>query len=67
MWSRKEIKARGKECFKRNYWKSVLVGIVYYLFFATSSGTVIPYIFLKMRQTEGYLSSTCLADDTAFF
>ena len=38
MWSRKEIKARGKECFKRNYWKSVLVGIVYSLFFASSSG-----------------------------
>lgn len=28
MWTRKELKARGKAAFKRNYWKSVAVGIV---------------------------------------
>lgn len=28
MWNRKDLKAQGKAAMKRNYWKSVLVGIV---------------------------------------
>ena len=28
MWTRKELKERGKAAFKRNYWKSVVAGIV---------------------------------------
>lgn len=28
MWTRKNLKDRGKRAFKRNYWKSVLVGLV---------------------------------------
>ena len=28
MWTRKELKFRGKAAFQRNYWKSVVVGIV---------------------------------------
>ena len=36
MWNRAEVKAKGKESFKRNYWKSVLVAFIYLLFFAGS-------------------------------
>ncbi|MBQ3797902.1 MAG: DUF975 family protein [Butyrivibrio sp.] len=40
MWSRKEVKAKGKESFKRNYWRSVLVAFIYTLFFvATGTAT----------------------------
>ena len=28
MWTRKELKEKGKECFKRNYWKCVLVALI---------------------------------------
>lgn len=28
MWNRKDLKAQGKAAMKRNYWKSILVGIV---------------------------------------
>ena len=28
MWTRQELKARGKAAFKRNYWKSVVAGVV---------------------------------------
>ncbi len=38
MWDRKEVKARGKESFKRSYWKSVIVSILCMMFFA-SAGT----------------------------
>ena len=37
MWNRADIKAKGKESFKRNYWKSVLTALIYLIFF-TSSG-----------------------------
>lgn len=37
MWNRAEVKAKGKEAFKRNYWMSVLVGFVYMVFFASTS------------------------------
>ena len=40
MWSRSEIKAKGKENFKRNYWKSVLVAFIYSLFFVSSGSAV---------------------------
>lgn len=35
MWTRKELKTRGKASFKRNYWKSVVAGLV--LMFATGA------------------------------
>ncbi len=39
MWNRKEIKEKGKESFKKNYWNSVLAALIYTLFFsATSAG-----------------------------
>ncbi len=39
MWNRKDIKASGKECFKRNYWLSVLVAFIYDLFFTGTLGS----------------------------
>ena len=39
MWNRADVKAKGKESFKRNYWNSVLVAFIYGIFFtATASG-----------------------------
>ncbi len=32
MWSRKELKARGKAAFKANYWKCVVVALIFALF-----------------------------------
>ncbi len=37
MWNRKDIKEKGKVNFKKNYWKSVVAGIVYALFFFAAS------------------------------
>ena len=37
MWNRAEIKAKGKENFKKNYWKSVLTALIYLIFFTSSS------------------------------
>ena len=37
MWNRSEIKQKGKESFKANYWKSVVVAFIYYLFFVGST------------------------------
>uniref|UniRef100_UPI0040559EC5 DUF975 family protein n=1 Tax=Agathobacter sp. TaxID=2021311 RepID=UPI0040559EC5 len=37
MWSRVQLKDRAKEALKRNYWKSVLVGLLC-IFIGTSSG-----------------------------
>ena len=31
MWTRKELKERGKASFKKNYWKCVLVGLIFSL------------------------------------
>lgn len=39
MWSRQEVKAKGKENFKRNYWKSVIVAVIYSIFFASTAAT----------------------------
>lgn len=36
MWNRAEIKAKGKESMKRNYWKSVVAALIYLLFFAST-------------------------------
>ncbi len=36
MWNRQEVKTKGKENFKKNYWKSVLVAFIYSLFFAAT-------------------------------
>ncbi len=39
MWNRADVKTKGKESFKRNYWNSVLVAFIYGIFFtATASG-----------------------------
>ena len=40
MWNRVEVKARGKESFKRSYWKSVLVALIYMIFFGASGSAV---------------------------
>jgi len=39
MWNRAEIKARGKAAFKNNYWNSVLVSLIYAIFFMASGST----------------------------
>ncbi|MCR5108361.1 MAG: DUF975 family protein [Lachnospiraceae bacterium] len=36
MWTRSEVKAKGKDSFKRNYWPSVFVAIIYYLFYVAT-------------------------------
>ncbi|MCR4762735.1 MAG: DUF975 family protein [Lachnospiraceae bacterium] len=36
MWNRAEIKTKGKESMKRNYWKSVVAALIYLLFFAST-------------------------------
>ncbi len=37
MWTRKELKERGRETFKRNYWKSVLVAFLFMLITGAAS------------------------------
>ena len=37
MWSRKELKQKGKKAFNRNYWKTVLVAVVLSLIVGTGS------------------------------
>ena len=37
MWSRSEVKQKGKSNFKKNYWRAVLVAIIYNLFFVAST------------------------------
>lgn len=37
MWTRSEVKEKGKESFKRNYWMSVIVAFIYSLFFASAT------------------------------
>ena len=43
MWNRQEVKAKGKEAFKRNYWNTVLAAFIYTLLFAASSGTSVTH------------------------
>ena len=38
MWTRKQIKTKAKEAFKVNYWKCVLVGIIFCIFVGGASG-----------------------------
>lgn len=38
MWNRKELKAKGKAAFKRNYWNCVLVALIVLLITAAISG-----------------------------
>ena len=38
MWTRKELKTRGRESFKRNYWKCVLVALVFALVSGSAFG-----------------------------
>lgn len=61
MWNRSEVKAKGKESFKRNYWKSVLVAFIYTLFFTSTTASV--------RNNQEQLSSTFseqIANDPSF-
>lgn len=39
MWTRADLKMRGKQAFKRNYWAAVLVAFVMVLFSAASTGS----------------------------
>ncbi len=39
MWDRASVKAQGKANFKRNYWNSVLVALIYSIFFLASGST----------------------------
>lgn len=39
MWTRQELKARGKAAFKRNYWKSVAAGVVAMLVTGAAAGS----------------------------
>lgn len=39
MWTRQELKARGKAAFKRNYWKSVVAGVVVLALTGASAGS----------------------------
>lgn len=40
MWNRVDVKNRGKASFKRNYWPSVLVAIIFNLFFGATAASV---------------------------
>ena len=42
MWSRKELKAKGKMAFNRNYWKTVLVSVLISLLF---SGGIVGVVY----------------------
>ena len=37
MWNRKEVKEKGKANFKKNYGRSVLVALIYSIFFISTS------------------------------
>lgn len=39
MWTRQELKARGKAAFKRNYWKSVVAGALVLVLLGASAGS----------------------------
>ena len=39
MWNRKELKAKGKAAFQANYWKCVVVALVFALILGGSAGT----------------------------
>ena len=39
MWTRGQIKQRGKTSFKRNYWKCVLVSLIMLLLFGGATST----------------------------
>ena len=39
MWTRKQIKTKAKEAFKVNYWKCVLVGLIFCVIVGGASGT----------------------------
>ena len=39
MWNRQEVKAKGKESFKKNYWNCVLVAVIYTILFASTTGS----------------------------
>ena len=39
MWTRKQVKTRGKKAFKRNYWKSVLIALILTIILGGSGGS----------------------------
>ncbi|WP_024864878.1 DUF975 family protein [Butyrivibrio sp. FCS014] len=40
MWTRKELKEKGKKAFILNYWKTVLVSLIYVILIAGAAGSV---------------------------
>lgn len=40
MWNRKELKAKGKDAFQANYWRSVLVALVLVAFTGSGAGII---------------------------
>ena len=49
MWTRAELKFRGKEAFKANYWRYVLVGIIMTV---TSGGFSTPNSYLRIYNNQ---------------
>lgn len=43
MWNRKEVKKKGKQAFENNYWKCVLVALIFIFATGGSSGVSVPY------------------------
>ena len=39
MWTRKQVKTRGKKAFKRNYWKSMLIALILSFIIGGSAGS----------------------------
>ncbi len=62
MWSRSDIKAKGKENFKRNYWKSVFAALIYSLFFVSTGSAVKS----NDQQITDAINSAGLDPDTLF-
>lgn len=58
MWNRAEVKAKGKESMKRNYWNSVLVSFIMGLFLTTTAGSV----GNKSTELQGELNELNLDD-----
>ena len=52
MWTRKELKEKGKVAFKRNYWKCVLVGFILILLTGATAGSSAGNGNLKELQTD---------------
>ena len=63
MWSISNLKNRGKEAFKRNYWKCVLVGLVVSLLAGGAGGASGGNIGYRLSSTMESASATGDSDD----